>query len=153
MAGAATEDLRELARLLLIASEQGETCTTAALQDELGAGHDDLMGMLNTLREHGQAVEAAPGEWRGPMADEVDRVAAAEAPRVGVHIDDGDAEQSPAATGSAFAVRGPMVNGEATVRITRAIADALEDGALGALVKAGLAGVEDGELFVMEVLP
>lgn len=156
MAAPATEELRELARELTIAAEQGETRRFDELREQLGMGHEDLEQALGTLREHGQAVEASPGEWRGPLMDELEggRPAGADDDeRVRVSVPDaseaGEEEEPAQAGGAALDFLAP---GDATVRLNRAIADALDDESLGKIVKAGLAGSGD-EVFVLEVLP
>jgi hypothetical protein len=74
MSAPATEDLRELERLLLVAAETDETRGVEGLCEELGIVPSVMAGLLDELREHGKAIEAAPGEWRGPMQDELDEV-------------------------------------------------------------------------------
>lgn len=170
MAAPASEDLRELERDLELAAERGETVTRAEVQEKYGAGAGDVDEMLNVLREHGKAFEVAPGEWRGPTLAELEeaRAAVVEPPRVKVSVPDGDGDVDPdfaaraerlsdaitrrrllGATGERVA----MVAGEPTVRLTRAIAAALDADALGKVVQAALDGLEDGEVFVLEVTP
>lgn len=151
MAAPADEQLRELSRLLVIASETGDARSFPSLQEELGVGHDDLAGMLDRLREHGQAIEAAPGEWRGPMADELPREqepeAEPESPRVRV---DAPADDLPE-PGRGFLSE--AVTFGATVRLTPGVAAALDAPALGAIVKAGIdEAKEAGVPFILEVL-
>lgn len=76
MAGPATEGLRELERELMLATEVDETRSFPELQERFGLGHDDLAASLDMLRTHGKAIEDAPGEWRGPHQDEIDRAIA-----------------------------------------------------------------------------
>lgn len=156
MSAPAGEVVRELERDLLVASESGETRTFAELQDTYGLGHEDLAAALDTLREHGKAVEAAPGEWRGPMADELGSGPPAGAGEsadgagpVVVSVGEGEPEDErpPARWLSESAQVQP------TVRLTMAIADALEPQSLGALVKAGIEEARgDGVPFWLEVV-
>jgi biotin operon repressor len=156
MSEPANEETRELGRTLLIAAESGQTRHLAELREEMGVSTAELSQMLDTLREHGQAVEVAPGEWRGPLADEVEAAAAPLEPvRVSVPAnaeDNGEGRLSPPETFD------PLRSGvqvfAPTVRLTMAIANALEPEALGALVKAGISESEErNETFVLEVLP
>lgn len=159
MAMPATEDLRELERLLLVAQETGETMGVARLSDELGVGHNDLLEMLGTLREVGKAHEETPGEWirgYGVVPDD----GAPEGGRVEVSGGDpGEVDGPPArgvevdAVGQAFGGEFFAVPAAAQVRLTRAMVDALEPAALGALIAAGVSGVADGEVFRFEVTP
>lgn len=153
MSAPASEDLRELERLLANASDSGETVSLNAMREEFPDWpRDGLLGALGTLREHGKAVEDAPGEWRGPSSED-----ASEAPRVAVSVSDEPEEED--ARPPARAVMGvtgervAMVSGEPTVRLTRSIAEALDSDALGKVVQAALNGLEDGEVFVLEVTP
>lgn len=171
MSAPATEDLRELARELELAAERGVSLTFSVMQEQFGLGHHDLEVSLDLLREHGQAVEESPGEWRGPTMDELDTAAktgttpAADDGRVRVRVDEGDAAQDEAATAGRDRLRemdgqrAPAASsgwiGEATaagpdVRLTRGIAEKMGDEALGQLVKAGLEDA-DGDTFVLEV--
>lgn len=156
-------DLRELERLLVVAAETGETMTRARVQDEFQVGAGDADGMLSALREHGKAVEVAPGEWRGPTQDELDR-APAEPERVVVDVPDENGDgagtddvmaqlQAGGRGGGWTGARVAQVLGEPTVRLTRGIAEALDAEAVGKLVKAALDGLEEGEIFVLEVTP
>lgn len=144
MSAPASEMVREIARELEVAGEQGQTMSVAALRDHFELGHDDLLEALDALREHGQAVEAAPGEWRGPMADELPQP---EPPRVRVSVaDEEPPEREPLPRGTLLSSSG------ATVRLTPGVADALNAEALGAIVKAGIEEAKAlGEPFVLEV--
>lgn len=159
MSAPAGETLRELERELLIASEQGETRAFGDLQGQLGVGHGQLEEALDTLREHGKAVEAAPGEWRGPMADELGEGPVngsqpeAEEPRVEVHVGGEDEPGAISAVDGSRVEFYPPPADQPTVRLTFAIADALEPASLGALVKAGISEAkEHGEPFWLEVV-
>jgi hypothetical protein len=157
MAAPASEDLRELERVLTAAAERGESCSVGGLREEMDVGTAELSAMLDTLREHGKAVEEAPGEWRGPLMDEIDAAApAAEPLRVVVNADVPEArevEEIPIPRGrTEWTTMGYEQGSQPTVRLTRAIAEALDADALGKLVKAGLEDVGDG-VFVLEVTP
>lgn len=161
MAAPASEDLRELERLLTVARETNDTLTEAVLMDELGCGHNDLTAMLDTLREHGKAVQESPGEWVAGDGEP----AQAESERVKVHL----VENEPEGDDAAAIERAPVDALEpitpqwtglvppfitpADVRLTRAMVAALDPAALGALIQAGLEGVEDGAVFRIEVMP
>lgn len=160
MATPATEDLRELERLLAEAGDLGRTRSFESLREELGLGHNDLTEAIDTLREVGKAVEVAPGEWSGPNGDEsgepeplrVSVPEVAESERLDAAAaalrrrDGGQAYEAAVASGL---IGGP----ETTVRLTRAIADELDAAALGQIVKAGLKGVDATVPFVLEVQP
>lgn len=154
MSAPASEDLRELERLLLVAREQGESIEFAQLREELQIGHDDLMTALSTLSEHGKAHEEAPGFWtggadedRGPVvvsvaapADEPDGSEAA-----AVALDRLDRREAPAL--AEYATAGP------TIRLTVAVANALDAESLGKLVKAGIdEAVAEHRDFTLEVV-
>jgi hypothetical protein len=153
----AGEDLRELERELTVAAESGEPMTLAAVQESLGVGHDDAVGALETLREHGKAVEVAPGEWSGPTQDELDAAAASSVeatPRVVVRADvPEEAEDVPRRARAPAGAEGILTLAEPTVRLTMAIAEALDADAIGKLVKAAIAGTEAGEVFILEITP
>lgn len=148
MAAPATEDLRELERLLLIAADGGSELTVSAVQEAFGASHEEAAGMLGTLREHGKAIEVVPGGWRGPLVSETP-ADLAEPARVQVAAPAPAAEDPdlPAEASQGYWGVGP------TVRITRAIAENMTDVALGQLVQAGLKSVGEDETFEMEVIP
>lgn len=152
MAAPASEDLREAARLLQIAGETGEPVSFATLQGELGVGHDDLSSILATLAEHGKAEEVAPGEWSAP--DTATLPAPADDGRVRVRVSESDEPDEPGAGAEADEFAFGRVLSQPSVRLTMAIAAALDAAALGQIVKAG---IEDAasrdEPFTMEVLP
>lgn len=146
MAAPASEDLRELSRLLVIAGETGEPREFATLQGELGLGHDDLAGALNTLRENGKAEELAPGMWTAPL--EADSPAPRGPLRVVAPTPGEVAEGEPA---TVAATGGPAYS---EVRLTMGIAQTLAAEVLGQLVKSGIdEAAENGCGFVFEVAP
>lgn len=158
MAAPATEEVRELERLLVIASDLGEARSFASLREELGIGHEDLEAALGVLREHGKAQELTPGEWSGPDGDALEPEHVAEADRVVVSVPESDSESDTRAPADAASQSPPgpgVLSWEPTVRLTMAIAQSLDAQALGALVKAGIddAATRFGEVFVLEVLP
>lgn len=148
MATPATEDLRELERLLVIEAERGATVTEAHLREELGVGHDDLRELLSTLCEVGKAVEEAPGEWTG--GDGVP--AAQEAPRVVVKAGEPEEVDGPPAVRSS-GLPGWGLEPPAQVRLSRGMIEALGAEALGALIKAGISDTVEGGTFRLEVTP
>jgi hypothetical protein len=158
----AGEDLRELERELTVAAEQGETREFGRLREEFGVGTQELQAMLDALREHGKAVEEAPGEWRGPTLDEVDS-APVESPRVMVSADvpEDEGGMVPAdgriierhGHGGLPAAMFAGQQADPNVRLTMAIAEALEAEALGQLVKAAIAGLPEHESFILEITP
>lgn len=150
MSAPASEDLRELERLLVVAAETGEPREFASLREELAIGHDDMQKALDTLREHGKAQEVAPGMWSGPEAGAVSVppapvVVSAPEPEPLADLDEGYAD---AATREAM-----RFDVAPTVRLTVAIANALDPDALGKLVKAGIEEASAaGETFTLEVV-
>lgn len=164
MSAPASEDLRELERQLEMAAERGETMTINALRTEFdGSGSpatvDEVLEMLGTLRQHGKAIEEAPGEWRGPTLDELERME--EPARVTVTLPetpDGPPDPDEVRNGAGRALVRQLEQSfgggvEPTVRITQAIAEQMTAEALGQLVAAGLKSVAEGETFLLEVLP
>lgn len=147
MAAPATEDLRELERLLLIAADGGSELTVSAVQEAFSASHEAAAEMLGTLREHGKAIEVVPGGWRGPLASEGTSLEPAEPQRVQVTAAPADDPELSAEPPQGYWGVGP------TVRITRAIAENMTDVSLGQLVQAGLKSVGEDETFEMEVIP
>jgi hypothetical protein len=146
MATPATGDLRELERLLLIAADDGSELTVSAVQEAFGVVHEEAVGMLGTLREHGKAIEVVPGGWRGPLASEGMALEAPPEPQR-VQVQELGAVPDEDPVPPAGWSLGP------TVRITRAIAENMTDVALGQLVQAGLKSVAEDETFEMEVIP
>lgn len=160
MAAPANEMLRELERVLTLAADSGEPAARASLQAELGVGGDELQSMLDELRAHGKAVEVTPGEWRGPLAE--DGAAEPQPVTVSAPEPENQDELSDEQVRAWFArqdrepMAAPMpavdmVSG-ATVRLTPAVADALDPEALGKLVKAGIDEAKAvGLPFILEV--
>lgn len=137
---------RECANLLVVAAEQGEPISEGRLREELGVGHDDLRGMLAQLSDRGMASEVAPGSWTAGVAE------AESMPEPVVVSVAERAEASPRLADAPDALQaGVMV--DATVRITRGIAHALDAEALGKLLLAGLADTGDDDVFVLEIVP
>lgn len=153
---------REVQRLLVVAKDSGEPASEALLQEECGLGHDDLHGVLDQLREHGMAEEVAPGEWQAPsdrvparaleveVPDEPDdRV---EAARAAMRERDEMSSEVQRLLGSRAG--GSSFAGAPTVRLTTAIANALDAEALGKLVKAGIdEATAHDQPFTLEVAP
>lgn len=158
MSAPATEDLRELSRLLIVASEAGDVVTTAVLQDELGVGRTDLMRMLDTLREHGGATEVAPDEWSAGAGEEAQAEADAPVRVATAEVADEVDELAPtghtmldAGSGQFYQQIGPVLTSH--VRLSRGMVAALEPDALGKLIQAGIDDVGDGLVFRFEVTP
>lgn len=162
MSAPAGEDLRELERLLTVAADEGVSAAEAYLQDELGVGRTDLMRMLDTLREHGKAVEVAPGEWGqgdGPAAAEeaavapvVVQTAEVDEPEAGVALDDPRLTSFEGAQ-EYIAEHLQSARAASHVRLSRGMVAALEPDALGKLIQAGIDDVGDGLVFRFEVTP
>lgn len=153
----ATEDLRELERLLVVAAETGESREFGTLREELAMGHDDLTQALNVLREHGKAHEESPGCWTGGSDDAGGPVVVSVPDPAEPHEENGGAaalERFDRARGEPrpFTSESAAVAG-ATIRLTVAVANALDAESLGKLVKAGISEAVEQELpFTMEVL-
>lgn len=162
MSAPADGDLRECERLLTVAAEEGVAVSEAWLQDELGVGRTDLMRMLDTLREHGKAVEVAPGEWGqgdGPAAAEeaavapvVVQTADVDEPEAGVALDDPRPTSFEGAQ-EYIAEHLRSAPPASHVRLSRGMVAALEPDALGKLIRAGIDDVGDGLVFRFEVTP
>lgn len=151
MSAPATDDLRELARLLVVAAETGEPREFASLQEELALGHDDMAVALDSLREHGQAQELAPGMWSGP--DGESRLPNP-APRltVAAPTPEDDDDEDAAEFGELPRGSTSLLEAGATVRLTVGVAAALDAPALGAIVQAGISEAhEQGLPFVLVV--
>lgn len=152
---------RECANLLVVAAEQGEPISEGRLREELGVGHDDLRGMLAQLSDRGMASEVAPGSWTAGVAEaesmpEPVVVSVAERAEASPRLADApDARQGRGERQGRdieqWLQAGVMV--DATVRITRGIAHALDAEALGKLLLAGLADTGDDDVFVLEIVP
>ena len=125
----------------------GETITEAALQEEVGIGHDDLRATLDALREEGKAVEEAPGEWRAPYEDE-EQIEAGEPA----------AERASSADLPSTALSAPRADsrlaraGEVTTVLTAGMAKSLGADALGQFIHAGIEDAS-GRPFVLRVEP
>jgi hypothetical protein len=142
-----------VANELALARDAGEMRSVSALQEACGVGHEDLMAVLDVMRERGSAVEAAPGEWRQPFEDEVAPPAAEDAPQApeapgGMSLAEAEMRTGP---GRAGTVPARALVGEATASLPRAMADVLDAAAIGALVKAGIESCPVGQTFVFEV--
>jgi hypothetical protein len=135
---------RELVNLLVRNSDLGHSTRVSEVQEELGVGHDDALAMLDQLRGRGMASEVAPDEWETgtsiTQADEPVRVTVPE-----------EIEEEPSGWQTGTVTADPALYGP-QVRLTRSIADALSDEALGQIVKAGLGDVAPGEAFFLMVL-
>jgi len=145
----------EVKNKLVVAGEQGEMLSFDALRSEVGIGHEDLTDVLDALREAGDAVEGAPGEWRAPYEDEREARSAG-APASEADEDADDAEPPPARR----ARRRPhdsdvVMNGEpGGVVLTMAVASALDAETIGKLVEAGIAEAkQNGQPFILRVEP
>lgn len=152
----------EVGTLLDRARDAGEAMGIGAIREEVGIGHGDLEEVLNELREAGEAVEATPGEWRRPFDDEVPGAAE---PGELLHVHESSEETlaeaeeraggrpapAPASRPSPAASVAADV-GE--VRLTMAVASALEAETIGKLVEAGIAEAkEQARAFVLRVEP
>lgn len=145
----AHEMSRELVNMLTVAADRGEPVPFAELQEALGVGHSDLEGMLDQLRIRGMASEAAPGEWTGAAPG--GGGASESASRVEVSVPDEEELGEPVGLEGLHRAMAEAA-ARPTVRLTRAIAEALGDEALGQLVKAGLGDTPDGEPFWLEIV-
>jgi hypothetical protein len=159
MAAPANEMLRELERELEIAKDEGVTLSVEELMERVALEGDDMDAALDILRTHGKAVEESPRQWRAPYGDEVPE--AVESARVRVSATTDESHDGVAASMEQWeAEQLPLpplipplqyIPPQATVRLTRSIADALNAESLGQLVKAGI-GDTDGP-FLLEVVP
>ena len=140
MSAPASEDLRELERLLDIGREVGAAVSIASLREDLGVGHDDLQTMLDVLREHGKAVEESPGAWIGG-----DGAPPAPAP-VEVTLPQGYDPEHGEIRDARELDEPPAI---ASVRLTRGMVAALEPDALGKLIQAGIADAAGA--FILEI--
>lgn len=133
------------------ASDVGETRTRAALQNEVGIGAGDLQGVLDELRQRGELTETAPGEYETLTEELRAERAAARAPASA-------AEEEPPPRARAAAARlaaPPSADDEMVeVALSRGVAGALDEAALGKLIKAGLdESAEKQTGFRFEVAP
>lgn len=147
----------------------GEMVSFEELRTETGVGHDDMTDVLNVLRERGDAIEGAPGEWRRPFDDELEDLQASSAsagegeeePVVGAASERSSEDDLSEFEGRLRERRGRAVLGEAVsarltddgeVRLTVGVAVALGPEALGKLVEAGIAEAKAAERpFVLRV--
>lgn len=147
--------MEDVKHKLVVAGEQGEMLPFDALRSEVGIGHEDLTDVLDALREAGDAVEGAPGEWRPPYDDERE-ARSASAPA-------SEAEEEGAGDGPPPARRArrrqhdsdAVLNGEpGGVVLTMAVASALDAETIGKLVEAGIAEAKQNDQpFVLRVEP
>lgn len=142
-----------------VAADTSETRSVAGLRETHGIGHDDLIAVLDQLRQEGLAIEAAPGEWRGPFMDEQAdaspaRTAARREPREAEEPGMSLAQAERQAGALAVMERREPVGEEKRTTLSRGVAQALDAAALGALVKAGIdEAMEASVAFVFEVAP
>lgn len=145
--------LSEVGNALDRARDDGEPATTGALREQVGIGHEDLQDVLSALRERGEAVEAAPGEWRRPFEDEqaTQRAAATEAAD---GEEDGGVDEPSTAAPARGARRGAVMvaTEDGQVVLTAKVLAALDAETIGKIVQAG---VEDAgeDVFTLTVRP
>jgi hypothetical protein len=151
--------IEEVRTKLTLASDQGETMGIGELREEVGIGHDDLMSVLDSLRESGDAVEHTPGEWRTPYDDEREDTGSDEAgeaaARAALDRRDGRAEEDekPGARAAPAPQTGTLEGGGGVV-LTMAVASALDAETIGKLVEAGITEAKaDDRAFVLRVEP
>lgn len=161
----------ELAR----AGDIGEQRSRAQLQETCGLGAGDLDGALNTLREAGEATEEAPDAWAAMPEAVREARAAAAAPaaepegdgglpvreaatrtRVAGGLAEEDlpslAEAERAAGRGAPSAGGAPPEAVKRVELPLGVADALDEAALGKIVKAGIESAKGvGASFVLVV--
>lgn len=154
------------------ASDIGEQRSRAQLQQECGLGSGDLEAVLEELRGAGEATEVAPDAFEA-MSEEVREArAAARADDEDAGAEEGaDEEPEPhegrgpahlpslaeaeraAGRGAPSAGGAPPV-AKREVRLTMGVAGALDEAALGQLVKAGIDEARgDGAVFILTVSP
>jgi hypothetical protein len=124
---------------LMRARDENEGLSRAQLQEKLGIGAGDLSAALDSLRETGHAAEEAPDEWW--FVVEETEVAPGEPPAASNGGLPSLAEAEAASRGEpppAAPARARPEDRETV--LTTAMVESLEDAALGALVKAGVAG-------------
>jgi hypothetical protein len=134
-------------------SDAGDFRSRAQLQQACGVGAGDLGAILDSLRAEGVASELAPDEWAladspaaGGEAAAVPEVEEEEPGRPGGQWEPPELPGRP---------RVPRVEGEESrVTLTQGVAGALDEQALGALVKAGIDEAKEASAtFVFEVTP
>lgn len=147
---------------LVRATDIGEGRTRAALQAAAGIGQGDLEVALGWMREAGEITEVTPDVFElitAAEASERDALDAEEAERAAVEAGEPMAlpgsERPPVGAQLAREARRPfadlLASQETTVKLTKAIAEVLDEETLGAIVKAGVA--EAGERpFRLEVV-
>lgn len=123
--------------------------TRAQLQAACGVGAGDLEASLDELRVAGLITEVAPGEyeWLSEELREERAGARGEAPAA----PEPESRERVTAIGSGNS-RVEFAR-DAHVSMPRGVVAVLDGQALGALVKAGIENVADGETFVFEVTP
>lgn len=153
------------------ASDIGEHRSRAQLQQECGLGSGDLDAVLEELRGAGEATEVAPDAFEA-MSEEVREArAAARADEEDEGAEEGERDDEPPpftreaempslAEAERRAGRGAPSAGGATapatreVRLTMGVAGALDEAALGQLVKAGIDEARgDRAVFILTVSP
>lgn len=129
------------------ASDENRNATAEELRAEVGIGHDDLAEVLSTLRERGEVVEDAPGEWRRPYDDE--RTAPDRSDDAAEDVSEGGAP-APGRAPARVAEEQPT----SIVTLTMAVAAALDAETMGKLVEAGIAEANDERReFVLRIVP
>lgn len=136
------------------ARDENRTVPLAELQEEVGVGHGDLQETLSALRERGEAVEGAPGEWRRPFDDELAdaRPVSAASDRSGRDDLDAIEERVRVRNGQPPAPRPRVTSESGECVLTVGVAQALGAEALGKLAAAGIEeAVAEGRAFVLRV--
>lgn len=147
MVGMVADELRR-------ASDVGELRSRSQLREAVGVGAGDLEAALAALRDAGKATEVEPDAYRLVQEGDLDdEPAAAATPEPGLSLAEAEARvRPPAGTQARARMDGAPVAG-ATVTMPRAMVDALDAPALGALLKAGIDSSEPAVSFVFEVTP
>lgn len=145
----------EVQAVLNRAGDAGEGLGFEALREEVGIGHDDLEDVLNHLRERGDAVESAPGEWRSPYEDEREGAAI---PPAAESTQEGEPPPPPAKTPGTENVgrRAAPVpdDDESQIALTAKVLAAMDSETIGKIVEAGVAEAQaDHKVFVLRVGP
>lgn len=122
--------------------------TRQQLQVACGVGSGDLEASLDELRAEGLVTEVAPGEWEWISEElrEERAVARGEAPAA-------EPEERERVTAIESGSGRVEFARDAHVSMPRGVVAVLDEQALGALVKAGIENVGEGETFVFEVTP
>lgn len=134
------------------ATETGERRSREELRVAAALGAGDLEEALSYLREQGEVSEVAPDEFELIAVAELDPEEMG-GHRVDVGVVVPGTPRPPGAalhaqSGRPFAA---ILAGETTVKLTRGIADVLDEATLGAIVKAGIAEAGDSP-FRLEVV-